>query len=211
MAENPNPGTQCEFGQSQFYPETPRASGQLQSDQCTKKENPCQKLISALPAPEATSPGASGAGPNASRRLPLLRGGSAPAWRDAVFAELDYGFRRARRVLLDISDQGLPAGTEFLDPITPQFIADFAGEDRYILDYLLSEVLQQQSADRQTFLLRTALLEELNADLCAAVTGYPRADMQAILQTLEQENVFLIPLDNRRETYRYHHLFADLF
>jgi LuxR family maltose regulon positive regulatory protein len=91
-----------------------------------------------------------------------------------------------------------------------QFITDFAGEDRYILDYLLSEVLQQQSADRQTFLLRTSLLEELNADLCAAVTGYPRTDMQAILQTLEQENVFLIPLDNRRETYRYHHLFADL-
>ncbi|MBK7896713.1 MAG: hypothetical protein IPJ90_17910 [Anaerolineaceae bacterium] len=91
-----------------------------------------------------------------------------------------------------------------------QFIIDFAGEDRYILDYLLSEVLQQQSADRQTFLLRTSLLEELNADLCAAVTGYPRADMQVMLQTLEQENVFLIPLDNRRETYRYHHLFADL-
>ena len=91
-----------------------------------------------------------------------------------------------------------------------QFITDFAGEDRYILDYLLSEVLQQQSADRQTFLLHTSLLEELNADLCAAVTGYPRADMQAMLQTLEQENVFLIPLDNRRETYRYHHLFADL-
>lgn len=91
-----------------------------------------------------------------------------------------------------------------------QFIIDFAGEDRYILDYLLSEVLQQQSADRQTFLLRTSLLEELNADLCAAVTGYPRADMQVMLQTMEQENVFLIPLDNRRETYRYHHLFADL-
>jgi LuxR family maltose regulon positive regulatory protein len=91
-----------------------------------------------------------------------------------------------------------------------QFITDFAGEDRYILDYLLSEVLQQQSADRQTFLLRTSLLEELNADLCAAVTGYPRDDIQTILQTLEQENVFLIPLDNRRETYRYHHLFADL-
>ena len=91
-----------------------------------------------------------------------------------------------------------------------QFIADFAGEDRYILDYLLSEVLQQQSTDRQTFLLHTSLLEELNADLCAAVTEYPRADMQAMLQTLEQENLFLIPLDNRRETYRYHHLFADL-
>ena len=91
-----------------------------------------------------------------------------------------------------------------------QFIADFAGEDRYILDYLLSEVLQQQSAARQTFLLHTSLLEELNADLCAAVTGYPRADMQAMLNALEQENLFLLPLDNRRESYRYHHLFADL-
>jgi LuxR family maltose regulon positive regulatory protein len=91
-----------------------------------------------------------------------------------------------------------------------QFIADFAGEDRYILDYLLTEVLQQQSAARQTFLLHTSLLEELNADLCAAVTGYPRADMQAMLNRLEQENLFLLPLDNRRESYRYHHLFADL-
>ena len=91
-----------------------------------------------------------------------------------------------------------------------QFITDFAGVDRYILDYLLSEVLQQQSATRQKFLLHTSLLEELNADLCAAVTGYPRADMQAMLQTLEQENVFLTPLDNQRGEYRYHHLFADL-
>ena len=91
-----------------------------------------------------------------------------------------------------------------------QFIADFAGEDRYILDYLLTEVLQQQSVARQTFLLHTSLLEVLTADLCAAVTGYPRADMQAMLNTLEQENLFLLPLDNRRESYRYHHLFADL-
>jgi len=91
-----------------------------------------------------------------------------------------------------------------------QFITDFAGEDRYILDYLLSEVMKQQPEARQTFLLHTSILAEMNADLCAAVTGYPRADMQVMLQTLEQENVFLIPLDNRRETYRYHHLFADL-
>lgn len=90
------------------------------------------------------------------------------------------------------------------------FIAGFAGDDRFILDYLLSEVLQQQPANRQTFLLHTALLDALNADLCAAVTGYPPADMQTMLEALEQENMFLLPLDNRREWYRYHHLFADL-
>lgn len=91
-----------------------------------------------------------------------------------------------------------------------QFITDFAGEDRYILDYLLTEVLQQQSATRQTFLLHTAPLDALNADLCAAVTDNPPSDMQTMLEALEQENMFLLPLDNRREWYRYHHLFADL-
>lgn len=90
------------------------------------------------------------------------------------------------------------------------FITGFAGDDRFILDYLLTEVLQQQSAARQTFLLHTAPLDALNADLCAAVTGNPPADMQAMLEVLEQENMFLLPLDNRREWYRYHHLFADL-
>lgn len=90
------------------------------------------------------------------------------------------------------------------------FIINFAGNDRYILDYLMTEVLQQQSTARQTFLLYTALLNELNADLTAAVTDSTPTETQAMLQALEQENMFLIPLDNRREWYRYHHLFADL-
>ena len=90
------------------------------------------------------------------------------------------------------------------------FITSFAGDDRYILDYLMSEVLQQQPVARQTFLLYTSLLNELNADLIAAVTDSTPSDTQAMLQALEHENMFLIPLDNSRTWYRYHHLFADL-
>ncbi len=90
------------------------------------------------------------------------------------------------------------------------FIASFAGDDRYILDYLMSEVLQQQPVARQTFLLYTSLLNELNADLTAAVTDSTPTATQAMLQALDHENMFLIPLDNARAWYRYHHLFADL-
>ena len=89
------------------------------------------------------------------------------------------------------------------------FITSFAGDDRYILDYLMSEVLQQQPVARQKFLLYTSLLNELNAELTAAVTDSTPTDTQAMLQALEHENMFLIPLDNSRTWYRYHHLFAD--
>lgn len=90
------------------------------------------------------------------------------------------------------------------------FIINFAGDDRYILDYLMTEVLQQQSTVRQTFLLYTALLNELNAGLTAAVIDSTPTEAQTMLETLDHENMFLMPLDNRREWYRYHHLFADL-
>ncbi|MBK8023305.1 MAG: hypothetical protein IPK19_18210 [Chloroflexi bacterium] len=89
-----------------------------------------------------------------------------------------------------------------------QFIHDFAGNDRYVLDYLMGEVLQQQPPDVQRFLLDTSILDRLSGALCNAVTE--RADSQAVLEGLEAANLFLIPLDNRRAWYRYHHLFADL-
>ncbi len=89
-----------------------------------------------------------------------------------------------------------------------RFINRFAGDDRYILDYLAAEVLQRQPDEIQRFLLDTSILEQLSAPLCSAVTGSAHA--QAILEGLEQANLFLIPLDNRRDWYRYHHLFADL-
>jgi LuxR family maltose regulon positive regulatory protein len=91
---------------------------------------------------------------------------------------------------------------------TPRFIAIFTGSQRYIMDYLIEEVLQQQSKDVQDFLLKTSVLERLTASLCDAVTG--RTDSQTMLLNLEQANLFIVPLDESREWYRYEHLFAEL-
>lgn len=77
-----------------------------------------------------------------------------------------------------------------------RFVATFAGDDRYVVDYLLDEVLQHQPARIQTFLMQTAVLERLCASLCDALTG--RGDGQALLHHLEDANLFIIPLDNRR-------------
>jgi LuxR family maltose regulon positive regulatory protein len=88
------------------------------------------------------------------------------------------------------------------------FIARFAGNDRYIVDYLVEEVLAQQPDPVREFLLHTAVLDRLSGPLCDAVTG--RDDGGALLITLERANLFLVPLDDRREWYRYHHLFADV-
>jgi len=76
-----------------------------------------------------------------------------------------------------------------------------------VIDYLAAEVLAQQSAGIRAFLRQTAILDRLTAPLCDAVTG--RDDSNSILRHLEQANLFLIPLDNDRHWYRYHHLFAD--
>ena len=88
------------------------------------------------------------------------------------------------------------------------FIADFSGSHRHILDYLTGEVLQQQPEDIQAFLLQTAILERLCGPLCDAVTG--RGDGDKVLAQLESANLFVIPLDEARRWYRYHHLFAEL-
>jgi LuxR family maltose regulon positive regulatory protein len=88
------------------------------------------------------------------------------------------------------------------------FIAAFSGTHRHILDYLAEEVLDRQAEDDRRFLLQTSVLERLTADLCAALTG--RAESQLVLERLDRENLFLIPLDDERRWYRYHHLFADV-
>ncbi|MFI5099520.1 MAG: AAA family ATPase, partial [Actinomycetes bacterium] len=88
------------------------------------------------------------------------------------------------------------------------FIAGFAGDDRYIVDYLAEEVLQRQPERVQQFLLQTSILERLSGPLCDAVTG--QSGGKATLTALERGNLFLVPLDDRREWYRYHHLFADV-
>jgi len=88
------------------------------------------------------------------------------------------------------------------------FIARFAGDDRYIVDYLVEEVLQRQSEPVRTFLLETSILSRLNGPLSDAITGQDGG--KAMLEALERQNLLLVPLDDRREWYRYHHLFADV-
>ncbi len=88
------------------------------------------------------------------------------------------------------------------------FIAGFAGDDRYVVDYLAEEVLQRQPDRVQAFLLQTSVLGRLSGPLCDAVTG--QADGKAMLAALDRGNLFLVPLDDRRRWYRYHHLFADV-
>jgi LuxR family maltose regulon positive regulatory protein len=88
------------------------------------------------------------------------------------------------------------------------FIAGFAGDDRYVVDYLAEEVLQRQPDDVQAFLLQTSILGRLSGPLCDAVTG--QGGGKAMLEALDRGNLFLVPLDDRRRWYRYHHLFADV-
>src|SRR4051794_27879252 len=88
------------------------------------------------------------------------------------------------------------------------FIDGFAGDDRYVVDYLAEEVLQRQPDDVRTFLLQTSVLSRLTGALCEAVVG--RDGGRAMLESLDRANLFLVPLDDRRHWYRYHHLFADV-
>jgi LuxR family maltose regulon positive regulatory protein len=88
------------------------------------------------------------------------------------------------------------------------FIQELKGDNRYIMDYLMEEVLKIQTDDIKEFLLQTSMLEQMSAPLCNAVLN--RNDSQLILETLEKNNMFVIPLDENRIWYRYHHLFAEL-
>jgi LuxR family maltose regulon positive regulatory protein len=104
------------------------------------------------------------------------------------------------------------------------FIRAFSGRERFIIDYLFEEVLSRQSETIQNFLLQTSILDQLSGPLCDAVcvtldetnpapvmkAGLPSITSQAMLEFLESANLFLIPLDNERQYYRYHHLFSDL-
>jgi LuxR family transcriptional regulator, maltose regulon positive regulatory protein len=88
------------------------------------------------------------------------------------------------------------------------FVAAFSGSHRYILDYLTDEVLDGQTDQVREFLLETSVLERLSGGLCDAVTG--RTGGQVMLERVERANLFLVPLDEVRGWWRYHHLFADL-
>jgi LuxR family maltose regulon positive regulatory protein len=89
-----------------------------------------------------------------------------------------------------------------------EFIAGFAGDDRYIVDYLVEEVLRRQPERVRSFLLQTSILGRLTGQLCDAVTS--RDGGKAMLEALDIGNLFLVPLDDQRRWYRYHHLFADV-
>lgn len=116
--------------------------------------------------------------------------------------------------LLESRTEGWIAGLQLAalslqgKPDTSRFIQAFAGTDRYIVDYLVSEVLQRQPEAIKRFLLETAILDRLSGSLCDAVTG--RDDGAEMLETLERGNLFVVPLDDTRHWYRYHHLFADV-
>ena len=90
---------------------------------------------------------------------------------------------------------------------TARFIKAFSGDNRYIFDYLAQEVLNRQPEDMRLFLLQTSILERLSGPLCDQVTQ--RQESYKILERLEQSHLFIVPLDQKREWYRYHRLFAD--
>ena len=93
------------------------------------------------------------------------------------------------------------------DPST--FIAEFAGTGRYIVDYLVEEVLQRIPAELRHFLFATCILRQFNAGLCGVIVGHS-GKARALLDQLEKQNLFLVPLDDHGQWYRYHHLFSDV-
>jgi len=90
----------------------------------------------------------------------------------------------------------------------PKAVRAFVGSNRHILDYLAIEVIERPPESTQDFLCQTAILDDLEASLCDAITG--RSDSRQILELLDRENQFIVALDDDRRWYRYHHLFADL-
>ena len=110
--------------------------------------------------------------------------------------------------------EGWPAGVYLAaislrgHPSPHAFIRQFTGNNRFIVDFLAEEVLSRQPAEIQQFLARTSILARFCAPLCDAVTGAGGA--AGIIEVLERENLFLVPLDDNRQWYRYHHLFAQL-
>jgi LuxR family maltose regulon positive regulatory protein len=93
-------------------------------------------------------------------------------------------------------------------PDTSCFIRSFTGSHRFVLDYLVEEVLQRQPEHIRSFLLQTSILDRLNGSLCDAVTG--QKDGKGNLETLERGNMFIVTLDDQRQWYRYHHLFTEV-
>ena len=96
------------------------------------------------------------------------------------------------------------------NPDVVGFIKSFTGSHRFVMDYLLEEVLHRQPDEIQSFLLRTSILERMSGPLCEAVVGITVTSGQEILEYLDRTNLFIVPLDSQRHWFRYHHLFGDL-
>ncbi|MCB0147148.1 MAG: hypothetical protein KDE01_05790, partial [Caldilineaceae bacterium] len=120
--------------------------------------------------------------------------------------------------LLNDRAEGWAAGLQMAalslqgQPDPERFVHAFSGSHRHILDYLSEEVFNSQPPDVQHFLARTSILDRLCAPLCDALLDEEASPgvMQAVLERLEQDNLFVVPLDDERCWYRYHHLFYDL-
>jgi LuxR family transcriptional regulator, maltose regulon positive regulatory protein len=115
---------------------------------------------------------------------------------------------------LVVLTEGWPAGLYLAalsmrrDPSPGVLARQFSGRNRFIVDYLVDDVLNQQPDDIREFLIRTSILGRFSAPLCEAVTGC--ADAAAIIDVLERENLFVVPLGERRRWFRYHHMFAQV-
>ena len=143
---------------------------------------------------------------------------------DLSFSGQDIGYYFSKKLNISLSDddiellqqktEGWIAGLQ-LTAITlhdkqdvTAYLTRLAGDNRYIMDYLLEEVLQVQSPEVTDFLLKTSVLDMYCSDLCNYILE--KNDSQQLLEKLEKENLFLVPLDDVRTWFRYHHLFADL-
>ncbi|MFC4305327.1 helix-turn-helix transcriptional regulator [Cohnella boryungensis] len=123
---------------------------------------------------------------------------------------------RDKIISLDSRTEGWVAGLHLAalsiqgDHDADRLIQSFTGSHHFVLDYLIEEVLQRQPEDVQTFLLRTSILDRLCGALCDAIVLDLAVSGKTALMELERKNLFVVPLDNERRWYRYHHLFADL-
>jgi ATP/maltotriose-dependent transcriptional regulator MalT len=153
------------------------------------------------------------AGDMAEIRVPELR------FTPADVASLVLTIAGVRLGEQDVADlvartEGWPAGVYLAalslrgNPSPSSFIRQFTGNNRFIVDFLAEEVLDRQPPRIRQFLLRTSVLERFTAPLCEAVTGI--SDAADVIDRLEQDNLFLVPLDDDRLWYRYHHLFAQM-
>ncbi len=116
------------------------------------------------------------------------------------------GLQLAALALQGVALQGTHSMRERED--VSGFIRAFTGDNRYVVDYLVEEVLQRQPEPVRSFLLQTSILDRLSGSLCDAVTG--QHDGKRMLEALERRNLFVVPLDDKRQWYRYHHLFAKV-